>query len=85
MSEEKFGRCENCTGEKLSSEKLNTLFIRSQEAVVNEWIRTNEMKGHTNGCVLTRMVATGIHPDIAVDFIQAKLKPRLLRPGETVN
>ncbi len=79
--------CIHCGSGPIPAPALNQAFMDAQVAAIQEFLQKEPIAGHTNGCILWRMVSSGLHPDIVMTVMNAKVKevPLIIRPGEVVN
>ncbi len=78
--------CFTCGNGPIPAPALNELFAKAQVAAIQEFLQKEPIAGHTNGCILLRMVSSGLQPDIVMTVLIATNKdPRIIRPGEVVN
>lgn len=80
--------CPGCHQGPIPDPALHQAFIQAQQEAIKLFIQNEPISGHTNGCILWRMVTSGLHPQICIEFMNSLKKAsvlKIIKPGEAVN
>lgn len=75
--------CPHCNRGPIPDKTLDAAFIESQVQAIKEFLKNESIKGHSNGCILWRMVCSGLHPQLVIAYMTEMVQsvPKIIRPN----